>query len=161
LLHGQRRELHVAKRAGGAVVADRLAGPQPAQQRQRVVDDGAATLGLDADRIALRRIGEPGDERHQQAASAQHVEARQLLRQSQHVAPGQQGGGAELHARVARARPGETDEGIEHGTGEDLRQPQRVEAELVDRRDELTQGLGRRGRARCSHADADLHSRPP
>ena len=51
---------------GGALVAHRLARPQPPQQRQRLVDERAAALGLDADRLALRRVGEAGHQRHQQ-----------------------------------------------------------------------------------------------
>jgi hypothetical protein len=70
-------------------VAHRLAGPQAPQQRQRLVDEGTAVLGLDADGIALRRIGEPGNQRDQQAPLTQHVQARELFGEPQDIAPRQ------------------------------------------------------------------------
>jgi len=88
LLHRYRRELDVAEAADGAVVAHRLARPQTAQQWQRLVDERAALLGWDADRVALRLVREPGHQRHQQSPSAEHVEARELLRQPHDVASG-------------------------------------------------------------------------
>ena len=157
LLHGQGGELDVAERAGGPVVAHRLAGPQPAQQRERFVDEGAALLGLDADGLALRREGEPGHQRHQQAALGEPVQARELLGEPQDIASRQEHGGPDLQARVARGGPGEADHRIEHRAGQHLREPEGVEPELVEAGHQLGHRLHGCGRARGTHPDADLH----
>src|SRR5438034_715226 len=157
LLHRQRRELDVAETAAGAVVAHRLARPEAPQQRKGLVDEGAAALRVDADGIALRRVREPWNERDEQPPFAQHVQACELLGEPQHVASRQEHRGPELQARIARGCPGEAHHGIEHGGGQHLREPQRVEPEPIQAREELRQYARRRERASGPHADADLH----
>src|SRR4029453_15284660 len=76
---GSGQSLTALKWPGAPCGLPPLTPPQAPQQGQRLVDEGAALLGVDADGLALRRIGEPGDERDQQPALAQHVEARELL----------------------------------------------------------------------------------
>src|SRR5207244_8534195 len=65
-----------------------------------------------------------------------------------------------LQPRIARGRPGETHDGIEHGPGQDLREPQGIEPELIEARDQLGQRVRRRGGAAGPHSDAYLHVVP-
>src|SRR5712691_3919756 len=59
----------------------------PAHRRRK--SGSAAALGLDTDGLALRRVGEPRNQRDEQPPPAQDIEARELLGEPHHIAPRQ------------------------------------------------------------------------
>ena len=61
-----------------------------------MLHDGTALLGVDADGLALGRVGEPGHQRDEEASLAQHVQAGELLGEPQDIASRQQHGRPEL-----------------------------------------------------------------
>src|SRR5439155_24971344 len=63
-----------------------------------------------------------------------------------------------LSARVARGSPAEAHHGVEAGTGQHLREPERIEPELIEPWDKLRERLRRAGPATRSDTNSDLHA---
>ena len=115
------------------------------------------SAGGDADGVALGSASQSGDERDEEPAAGQGVEIGHLLGQPHRVPPGQQHRRPELEPAVVGAGPRQADERVRAVAGQDLRQPERVEAPLDQivgqsgqRRPVQTAGTG-------ADPDPDLH----
>ena len=103
----------------------RVLGPEPADQRQGLVEPGGPLLPRDAERLLLVGVDHAQPERGQHAPTGQPVETRELLRHQYRVAPGQH-----HHARPqlelgrAARRVGKSHERVERGARDPLGEPE-------------------------------------
>ncbi|MCP9948789.1 hypothetical protein LUX33_10425 [Actinomadura madurae] len=111
-----------------AVVGDLVLGPEPAQQRQRLLEERGALLPPHPERLLLARVPLPEPERGQQPPARDHVQRGQLLGEDRGGAPRQRHhGGAELDPGRQRRRVGHRHHGVQHGPGDPLGHPEGVE----------------------------------
>ena len=128
-----------------AVVGDLLAGPQPAQHGQGLVELGRPVGPGDALGRQLGPFGQAEHEREQQPATGELVQRGQLLGQAGRVAARYHQMGAELQAAGAAGGEAECGERVERAAGQHLGHPDRVEAEslqLVDQVGEPSPAIG-------------------
>ena len=160
ILGGLRRDGDVGERARRPLVADDLAGPQPAQDRQRVLHLLGAGRARDADGAALTADGEARHERQQEVAARQHIQRRHGLGQPDQIAPRQQHGRPDLEARTGAGDPGQPDQRVGSRSRQDLGKPQRVEARRGDPLRQRHHGLGADVLTARADTDTDLHGAP-
>src|SRR5262249_49815801 len=131
--------------------------PQSAQQRQHLVQPGAALAQRHANGLRLDRLTESWHQHHQQAAAREAVDRRQLLRQPHRVASRHEHGRTQLELLDDARRVGEAGEWIYRWCAQHFREPQRVEAATLhlahDVGEFVTQASGAQ-----TDTDADLHA---
>ncbi len=158
VLHWRHGQLHGVVGMEATVVGERLACPQRAHDVQRFLEHRRTFVG--DDRLGVEFVGlvQAKHEQQQQPPCGQPVECCQLFGKSHWVAAGHDQMGADLEPLSAACRQAQRSDRVEHRHRDDIGDPDRVVAQIIERIDEAKESGRIIGRSRArSDADPNLH----
>ncbi len=121
----------------------RILGPEPANERDRLVEPGGPLVARHPERLLFGAVGHAQPKGRQQPPTGQYVQARQRFGQNDRVAAGHdEHARPEFQSGRAPGGKGHADNRINSRTGAPLGQPERVEAALLQRVDQRHEGIG-------------------
>ena len=138
-----------------------LVVPACSDHGERLVEPGGPLVACHAERLVLGRVGDPQPEGREQPSAGHHRQRRQLLRQHDRVASGEdEDAHPELEPGRATGTVRHRHDRIGRLAADALRQPEAVEPVLLDEVDDLAEGRTvQRGAGAETETDADRH--PP